>query len=45
MEFNRGAKRLCLQNNIPIWVGIIDDGILYGNNLMGKYLMMVRLNL
>ena len=45
LEFDRGAKRMSLQNNIPFWSGLIDDGILYGNNLMGKYLMLVRLNL
>jgi predicted NAD-dependent protein-ADP-ribosyltransferase YbiA (DUF1768 family) len=45
LEFDRGAKRMCLKNNIQIWGGLIDDGILYGNNLMGKYLMIVRLNL
>jgi hypothetical protein len=45
MEFDRGAKRMYLKNTIPIWSGLIDEGILYGNNLMGKYLMIIRLNL
>jgi predicted NAD-dependent protein-ADP-ribosyltransferase YbiA (DUF1768 family) len=45
LEFDRGAKRMYVKNNIPIWSGLIEDGILYGNNLMGKYLMIVRLNL
>jgi predicted NAD-dependent protein-ADP-ribosyltransferase YbiA (DUF1768 family) len=45
LEFDRGAKRMYFKNNISIWSGLIDDGILYGNNLMGKYLMIVRLNL
>jgi predicted NAD-dependent protein-ADP-ribosyltransferase YbiA (DUF1768 family) len=45
LEFDRGAKRMYLKNTIPIWSGLIDEGILYGNNLMGKYLMIIRLNL
>jgi len=45
LEFDRGAKRMCLKNNIPIWSGLIENDILYGNNLMGKYLMIIRLNL
>jgi len=44
LEFDRGAKRMHLKNNIPLWSGLIDDGVLYGNNLMGKYLMIIRLN-
>jgi predicted NAD-dependent protein-ADP-ribosyltransferase YbiA (DUF1768 family) len=42
LEFDRGAKRSVSLKNIPIWSGIIDEGILYGNNLMGKYLMVIR---
>jgi predicted NAD-dependent protein-ADP-ribosyltransferase YbiA (DUF1768 family) len=45
LEFDRGAKRMSLQNKIPFWSGLIDNDVLYGNNLMGKYLMLVRLNL
>ena len=45
LEFDRGAKRMYLKNNIPIWSGLIENDILYGNNLMGKYLMIIRLNL
>lgn len=37
LEFDRSAKR-----NNPIWSGIIENGVLYGNNLMGKYLMYLR---
>jgi predicted NAD-dependent protein-ADP-ribosyltransferase YbiA (DUF1768 family) len=37
LEFDRGAKR-----NKPKWGGIIEDGILYGDNLMGRYLMEIR---
>ena len=37
LEFDRGAKR-----SSPKWAGIINDGTLYGNNLMGKYLMAIR---
>jgi predicted NAD-dependent protein-ADP-ribosyltransferase YbiA (DUF1768 family) len=42
LEFDRGAKRMCLKNVIPIWSAIIEDGIIYGNNLMGKYLMLIK---
>lgn len=46
LEFGKGCKRMYVKNNISTWwSGLIDDGILYGNNLMGKYLMIVRLNL
>ena len=45
LEFDRGAKRMYLKNNISIWSGLIENDILYGNNLMGKYLMIIRLNL
>lgn len=37
LEFDRGAKR-----SNPIWSGIIEDNMLYGHNLMGKYLMIIR---
>jgi predicted NAD-dependent protein-ADP-ribosyltransferase YbiA (DUF1768 family) len=37
LEFDRGAKK-----NNPVWSGIIENGVLYGNNKMGKYLMMIR---
>jgi len=42
LEFDRGAKRMHLKNSIPKWSGLIDDGVLYGNNMMGKYIMKVR---
>ena len=42
LEFDRGAKRSCEKNLIPKWSGIIHEDILYGNNLMGKYLMVIR---
>lgn len=45
LEFDRGSKRMYLKNNISIWSGLIEDNILYGNNLMGKYLMIVRLTI
>lgn len=45
LEFDRGAKKMYLNNNVPKWSGLIDGGILYGNNLMGKYLMIIRSNL
>ena len=37
LEFDRGAKK-----TLPKWSGIIQDGILYGENLMGKYIMKIR---
>ncbi len=40
LEFDRGAKK-----NMPKWSGIIQDGILYGENLMGKYMMRTRENI
>jgi predicted NAD-dependent protein-ADP-ribosyltransferase YbiA (DUF1768 family) len=42
LEFDRGAKRLCLKNIIPIWGALVDNGTMYGNNLMGKYLMLLK---
>lgn len=42
LEFDRGAKRQTLQGTIPFWTGLIEDGILYGENKMGNYLMEVR---
>lgn len=37
LEFDRSAER-----NNPIWAGIIKNNKLYGDNLMGQYLMFVR---
>jgi len=44
---NTGSKYLlefdrCAEKNNPYWSGIIKNGILYGNNQMGKYLMIIR---
>jgi predicted NAD-dependent protein-ADP-ribosyltransferase YbiA (DUF1768 family) len=43
LEFDRGAKR-CEQQfgKSSFWGGLIEDNILYGNNAMGKYIMVVR---
>lgn len=37
LEFDRGA-----QKNLPKWSGIIKNNKLYGENLMGNYLMIIR---
>ena len=37
VEFSKSAKR---ENSF--WTGLIEDGILYGQNTMGKYLMEIR---
>ena len=37
LEFDRSAEK-----NNPIWAGIIKNNKLYGDNLMGQYLMFVR---
>ena len=37
LEFDRNAER-----TNPLWSGIIKNNKLYGNNLMGQYLMFVR---
>jgi predicted NAD-dependent protein-ADP-ribosyltransferase YbiA (DUF1768 family) len=43
LEFSRSAKKLYEQKIINFWGGMIDDGVLYGNNKMGKLLMNIRL--
>ncbi len=46
LEFDRGSKRLYFKNQIiSVWSGIIDENVLYGQNLMGKYLMILRSNI
>jgi len=37
LEFERGAQR-----SGSIWGGLISNGVEYGNNIMGKYLMKIR---
>lgn len=37
LEFSRDAK-----NRENYWGGLIEDGFLYGENMMGKYLMKIR---
>ncbi len=37
LEFSKSAKKIK-----PLWSGIIEDGTLYGTNLMGNYLMYIR---
>lgn len=45
IEFNRGAMREEMNGKSPKWTGMIKDGRLYGQNLMGQYLMRIRLEL
>lgn len=42
LEFGRSAKREELLGKKPFWCGLIEDGVLYGENKMGKYLMRIR---
>ena len=37
IEFSRSAKR-----NPSYWAGLCQDGILYGHNTMGNYIMTIR---
>jgi|SRR3990172_2081900 len=45
LEFDRGAKRGQAKGTTSIWGGIIENGKLIGENIMGKYLMKVRADL
>lgn len=42
VEFSRSCKRNFEKGIIEKWCGLIDNGILYGENLMGKILMEIR---
>jgi hypothetical protein len=42
LEFDRGAKRCEQYGKQSLWAGIIEENKLYGNNLMGNYIMWVR---
>lgn len=43
LEFDRGAKKSVENyNNPPYWAGLIEDGTLFGHNIMGHYLMIIR---
>jgi predicted NAD-dependent protein-ADP-ribosyltransferase YbiA (DUF1768 family) len=42
VEFSRSAKRNHENNVVEKWCGLIDNGILYGKNLMGDIMMDVR---
>lgn len=42
IEFSRGAKRLHERGIREKWCGLVEDGILYGENTMGKWLMEIR---
>lgn len=42
VEFARGAKKRQESGQIERWAGLVQDGILYGDNWMGQLLMSVR---
>ena len=43
IEHGRSAEKQHKSGNPPIYTGLVGtDGILYGYNLMGKYLMTIR---
>ena len=43
VEFDRGAERRSKSGDPPLFTGLVGkDGVLYGQNLMGKLLMDVR---
>ena len=43
LEFDRGAKKSQEDyKNPPYWCGLIEDGKLFGHNIMGHYLMIIR---
>ena len=44
VEFSRGAQRETLLGKPPRWNALVKDGVLYGDNLMGKIQMLVRSN-
>lgn len=42
IEFSRSAKRNYDNGSVDMWTGMVLDGKLYGENLMGQYLMKIR---
>ena len=42
VEFSRSAKRESDAGRPPLWTGMVKDGMLYGQNLMGNMMMGVR---
>lgn len=42
VEFDRGAKRTVDKGGSVFWTGLVKDGVLYGENFMGKMMMMTR---
>jgi predicted NAD-dependent protein-ADP-ribosyltransferase YbiA (DUF1768 family) len=42
IEFDGKAKYKSDMGNAPFWCGLYKDGVIYGRNQMGKYLMEVR---
>ena len=42
VEFDRMAKSKSDKGKEPFWTGMVKDGVIYGHNMMGKYMMSVR---
>ena len=42
VEFDKGAKRETDAGREPFWTGLVQDGVLYGRNWMGKMMMLLR---
>lgn len=42
LEFSRTAKYQSEKGSPPYWAGMVVENVLYGENRMGKYLMIVR---
>jgi predicted NAD-dependent protein-ADP-ribosyltransferase YbiA (DUF1768 family) len=42
VEFSRGAERKTRAGRPPVWAGMVKDGVQYGENRMGVYLMRIR---
>jgi len=45
IEFSRSSKRNYENGIIEKWCGLVDNGVLYGNNLMGNIIMDIRKNI
>ena len=45
IEFGKQSKRLHDKNITEKWCGLVVNGILYGENTMGKWLMEIRDNI
>jgi transposase/predicted NAD-dependent protein-ADP-ribosyltransferase YbiA (DUF1768 family) len=46
LEWSKGAERETRSGRVPHWNGLVGkDGVLYGENIMGQYLMATRLSI